>query len=152
MADEKRKYKPRKKRKEIEEIAAQHTPKKPQDATRDIVRLKVANPDLTHAEIGKIVGRDRSVVTRCLQRYNIEKERVSSYRKLRETILAGLQDKILSNITEENIADAGLKEKVLSASILYDKERLETNKSTQNIALSKSVEKLFRQFKDVTVE
>lgn len=111
----------------------------PGDKSLEIVRLKLANPNLTQKEIGKLVGRERSSVCKCLKRYGVDIERVNSYRKLRADILATKQGEILEGMTPEKIEKASLKDSSVAFAILYDKERLETGQSTQNVALSKIV-------------
>ena len=54
---------------------------------------------------------------------------IDEYKNNRADILAYQQRRILTNITDSNIAEADLKDKSISYGILYDKERIEMGKS-----------------------
>lgn len=69
-----------------------------------------------------------------LQRAGVEIELTKKYVNHRVEILANFQRKILNAITDAKIEKAPLDRLVWSASVLYDKERLELGKSTHNIA------------------
>jgi len=113
---------------------------KRKNRSADIVNLKLRNKELTERQIGKLTGTTQQNVHRTLQRYNIDTKQLTGFKKARADIMAGLQDNILSTIDPDIINKSSLKDRIISASILYDKERLETGKSTSNIALSKVVE------------
>lgn len=100
------------------------------------------NPNLTTRELGKLNGIDHSAVVRLFQRHGIERERTEEYKGNRADFLAGLQEKIVSRITDEDIQKASLRDKVIAAATLYDKERLERGQSTVNLAgvFSKAME------------
>lgn len=114
------------------------------DVTEKILEIKNEYPDLKHNEIAKMTGCTRQNVTQTLQRYGIKPSNVNRYRKFRADILAGIQEQILHSISKEDLNKASLKDKTISMSILFDKERLEQGKSTTNIALAKLVEKVER--------
>ena len=120
--------------------------KKPQlpatkkDVAKEIVKLKFNNPNMSLSEIGQIVGRHKSNVMRCLREHEIDTKRVDSFRRMRADLLSSAQSEMLDNINPEKMEKASLKDLSIAFSILYDKERLETGKSTQNLALSKIVE------------
>lgn len=101
--------------------------------TIEMVEMKLRNPAMTTREIGKVVGRSNSSVYRALKRYGIKTGRVKDYKDNRSQILAGYQERILRSIDQESLEKASLKDKVLSMSILYDKEALEEGRATQNV-------------------
>jgi hypothetical protein len=89
----------------------------------------------TQADIAKTLDIDHSHVSHTLARYGIDYNRLDQFRKQRAEIFQGLQDKILSSVTDVDIKDASILQRVTAAGILYDKERLETGKSSANVAV-----------------
>lgn len=105
-------------------------------ATVEMVELKLRNPSMTTREIGKVVGRSHTSVYRALKRYGISTGRVRDYKNNRSKILAGYQERILRSIDEESLEKASLKDKIVSMSILYDKEALEEGRATANVSFA----------------
>lgn len=103
-----------------------------------IIQTKTAHPKLTTREIAAIAETDHSYVVQVLQRYNIEQKRVTDYKSNRADIFAGIQDRILSSITDEDIQKTPLGSRTLAVAQLYDKERLERGQSTGNLAVIQS--------------
>lgn len=101
-----------------------------------MVEMKLRNPAVTTREIGKVVGRHHATVSRALKRYGIESKSVKDFRDNRANVLAGYQDRILRAIDDESLKKASLKDKVVSVGILYDKEALETGRSTHNVSFA----------------
>jgi hypothetical protein len=95
--------------------------------------IELANRGLTPTEIAHYQGCDPSNITRVLQRYGLERTNIDEYISQRPQILAGLQDKILQSITMDDLKRSPVGQRVMMYGILYDKERLETGKSTQNV-------------------
>jgi len=91
-------------------------------------------PGITTRELGAINGVDHSAIVRLFQRHNIDRERVEDYKGNRADFLAGLQERMLASITEADLEKASLRDKVISAGVLFDKERLERGQSTVNLA------------------
>jgi hypothetical protein len=92
-------------------------------------------PALTHKAIADLNHVERSTVSKILEKYNIQTGDADQYERQRATIFRGLQHKFLSSITDDDIAKTPAVQRVTSAAILYDKERLEQGKSTGNIAV-----------------
>jgi hypothetical protein len=108
--------------------------RKPRPKTKsDTVRELIAAGCHGVTTIARAADCNHALVSRILATYNIEQNQVDEYRKHRADILAGLQHKILSSLTEGDIKDASALQRVTAAGILYDKERLETGKTTANI-------------------
>ncbi len=114
----------------ITKITANRGSKAPQ-----IVAIAQQHPDLTTTEIGKMVGCNHSNVVNTLKRYGIQKASTDDYIANRAQVFAGLQERILKSITDEDIKKTPAIQKVTAASILYDKERLERGQSTDNIGV-----------------
>ncbi|MDD4874059.1 MAG: hypothetical protein PHE15_03695 [Dehalococcoidales bacterium] len=100
-----------------------------------IIELKETNPALTVREIATLTNCDHSNVVRVLQRYGIVAQEVNEFKDHRAEVLAGLQHRLIQSITSEDIKKAPLGSRILAAAQLYDKERLETGKSTGNLAM-----------------
>ena len=98
-----------------------------------ILKTKQEHPNLTTYEIAKIADTDHSHVIKTLQRYGIDRTHVDRYKAHRADILAGMQERLLNNITKADIKKAPMRDKIVAAGILYDKERLERDLSTANV-------------------
>lgn len=122
--------------------------KTPTQAVQEMIKLKTRNPKLSCQEIGDIVGRDKSNVSRALRRYGFEMKGLGRYKDNRADILAGFQNRILEAIDSNKLDKASLKDIALSYGILYDKERLERGKSTENVAMSGLVEIIDKQVRE----
>jgi hypothetical protein len=108
-------------------------PKNPRTAL--IVKTATEHPDLTTREIGAIANCSHVNVVETLKRYGINKQDVDNYKTHRADIIAGLQHRLLKSVTDEDIKKAPLGSRILAAAQLYDKERLETGKTTGNLAM-----------------
>jgi hypothetical protein len=107
---------------------------KPNSRADKIIDLKQTNPDLTTREIAKLTDCTHSNVVQILQRYGVVQQEVHDYKTHRADILASLQHRLISSITDEDVKKAPVGSRVLAAAQLYDKERLERGQSTENIA------------------
>ena len=107
------------------------------------IRPKKANKGIDHRRtielhdmgleaplFAKIQGCDPSNITRVLQRYGAKEVQTTEFKNHRAEILAGLQERILSCITDKEIKKAAFGTKIVTAGILYDKERLERGQAT----------------------
>lgn len=90
---------------------------------KEILNLKNANMELSQQEIADELNCSQRYVSEVLQTYGLDKEATSNFHKNRVTILRGLQAKILSNITDDDIQKASLQQKVTAVGIIHDKER-----------------------------
>lgn len=109
--------------------------KEPIRLTPEIVEniKELGQKGLKHREIAQLTGLERSTVTKALSAYAIEQQGLEGYKDARAEIFAGLQHRFLVSITNEEIQKMAPRDRVLSAGILYDKERLERGLSTNNI-------------------
>lgn len=111
------------------------TTTKPRTHTQaKILKAKQEHPELTTREIGAICNADHSTVVQTYKRYGISGVHKDLYKRNRAEILAGLQDRILSSVTNDDIEKASLFQKAGVFGLLYDKERLESGLSTANMA------------------
>ncbi len=100
-----------------------------------IIAIAQQHPELTTEQIGKLAGCGHSNVVQTLKRYGIEKQATDDYIQNRAQVFAGLQERILNSVTDEDIKKTPAIQKITAASILYDKERLERGQSTDNIGV-----------------
>jgi hypothetical protein len=109
--------------------------RRPRPGTKSeaILTLAATTP-ATPPEIANRLHIPNQTVHHALKRYGIEPNRLDSYKKHRADILAGMQDKILNSVTDDDIKGMPVGQRIMSYGILYDKERLETGKSSVNIA------------------
>lgn len=109
---------------------------KHKDLSKEIFKIKANNPNLSGKQIGEIVGCSKQNVNQMLKRHGIKQNAVTDFRKLRADILSHYQNKVLENIDKKKLDSANIQQLLTAFGILYDKERLETNKSTHNFALA----------------
>jgi hypothetical protein len=98
----------------------QSTPKQ-----RKILQTFTENPEKTITEIAHIAKATPSYAWEVLQQYGINKKRVDDYIQNKADVFAGLQDRIISSITDEDIKKAPFGSRVLALAQLTDKERVE---------------------------
>ena len=111
-------------------------PKHPNRAMKGInheLTIDLAKKGVSQAQIARIQGCDRSNITRVLQRYGAIEQEVEDFKNHRADIFAGLQNRLISSITPDDIKKTPTGSRILAVAQLYDKERLERGLSTQNI-------------------
>ena len=104
-----------------------------------LIELRTQNPNLTYQQIGDMVGCSKVNVIQRLRPYKDEIESLPTFKKSRGDIFALVQSKLLNSVTEDDIKGASLLQKMSAFGILYDKERLETNQSTENVGVLANV-------------
>jgi hypothetical protein len=122
------------------------------NTVKEIITLKTKYPRMTEQQIANSVGRDRSTVNRALKRYNMDTKRVSEYNAAKSMLLSGIEEKLLSNVTQEKIDDASLKDLAVSYGIFNDKNRLEQGKATVITNLSDIVMLIDKDEKQKLIE
>jgi len=105
-----------------------------------LMALAMWSSGMTVKSISRMLGANYVTVLRWMNDSELLKE--AQARNVIEKVKSVLSDKhymlantILSRVSDDDIDGAGLKEKVLSSSILIDKARLIEGKSTDNIAV-----------------
>ena len=88
---------------------------------------------LSYKQIGAIVGCSHVNVLMRLQSRAIDIDDVEVFKDNETLILNQLRHRLISNITDSEIKKAPLATKMMAYGIAYDKYRLETGQSTQNI-------------------
>ena len=100
--------------------------------TAQAINLRL-NHNLSTPQIAKIQGVSKQAVHKRLQAF-LPNDSTELYKTNRADILATAQLKILTQIDQPKLKKAGLRDLVVSAGILYDKERLERGLSSQNVS------------------
>ena len=97
-----------------------------------IIELRKKN--LSCSQIATLLKCNPSNITRRLKTIDEAIETTNHYRSNRGFLLSLEQNRIRHSITNADLKRAGLRDKVISIGVLFDKERLEEGKSTENIA------------------
>jgi predicted DNA-binding protein YlxM (UPF0122 family) len=98
--------------------------------------LKWRKQGLSYAEIGNLAGVSKQAVHQRLALYRDAVENLPAFKEHRADLFAVQQSRLLNSLTDKDIKSMAPASRVVSAGILYDKERLESNKSTSNQAIT----------------
>ena len=88
---------------------------------------------LTYQEIGDILKTSKQTIHRHFATL-LPDSRTEIYRQNRADILSHAQVRLLSNVTDAKLKKSSARDLIVSTGILYDKERLERDQSTVNVA------------------
>jgi predicted DNA-binding protein YlxM (UPF0122 family) len=97
--------------------------------------LEYRKRGLSYAEIGKMAGVSKQAVHQRLAPYRDAIENLPAFKEHRADLFAVQQSRLLNSLTDADIKRMAPASRVVSAGILYDKERLESGKSTTNQAI-----------------
>lgn len=95
-----------------------------------ILKIKEQHPDLSTHKIADLVPCTHVSVIKCLTKYSIDTKGLESYKQHRGDILAGVGERIIKSVTDEDIKKMPVGQRIMSYGILYDKERLERGQAT----------------------
>jgi predicted transcriptional regulator len=90
---------------------------------------------LTHDETAKLLNAERSAITKAIQPYLLGKEALEIDKKNEANIWLDLSMRHARAITDEDIKKAPVNVKMTNAAIAYDKYRLATGQSTDNVSI-----------------
>ena len=96
--------------------------------------LKWRKQGLSYAEIGKMTGKSKQAVHQRLQPYKDAIENLPAFKENRADIFAIHQQRLLNSLTDDDIKRIPPGSRFTGVGILYDKERLERDKSTENVS------------------
>ncbi len=96
--------------------------------------LELRKKGLTYAEIGAIVGCTKETVFYHIGKLRDSIDNLKAFKENRADLLSIQQDRLINSLTDADIQKSSAYQKVGMFSLLYDKERLERDKSTSNIA------------------
>ena len=97
--------------------------------------LKLRMDGMSFGDIAKYFATPKATVIKRLRPFLGKIEDVKAYKEQRADILSAQQLRVISAITDSDIKKASLRDKVIAAATLYDKERLERGQSTGNISV-----------------
>ena len=91
---------------------------------------------LTYREIAKQLDTTAATVCRQLEPYkHLALDRVDTFKALEPKLLADLSERLLLSVTDEDIKKANIRDRLTIYGILFDKRRLASGQSTQNISM-----------------
>jgi len=88
-----------------------------------IVALKKNNPVLTQQQIANEVNINQSYVSSVLQRYGLNKQSIDDFVSNKSDIFNGIQDRLLSSLTDTDYQKGSMYQKICASGILQDKIR-----------------------------
>lgn len=100
----------------------QVTPKNGSKTTA-ILAMAEARPELTVTEIGKLNDCSHVNVIKTLQRYGLDRERVDEFQNHKVRILAGIQEKFITELQGRSLEKESAHTLVVDAGIIQDKIR-----------------------------
>jgi hypothetical protein len=103
---------------------------------------------LTCQQIGDLLGCSQQNIYNLLKKHFPELKNLDFFKEHKADLLAAKQAGILFSLSEEDIKKANLRDKATTFGILYDKERLERDESTENISIKQQI----RKIKDIDKE
>lgn len=121
----------------------------------DEILQRIEVQGMTITECARDLEMSTTAVTNALDKENIRPGYLKLYKDHKANVLALMQKKILDSVSIEDLEKASLAQKMMGYGILYDKERLELGKSTQNIAfadLTRDVEELDKKCRELDKE
>jgi hypothetical protein len=95
-----------------------------------ILKIKEQHPDLSTHKIAGLVPCHHTSVIKCLTKYHIDAKGLESYKQHRGDIVAGVGERIIKSVTDDDIKRMPIGQRIMSYGILYDKERLERGQAT----------------------
>lgn len=140
------------------DTATDNSPQSPQTGAKgipiaDIIEFK--KKGLTHQQIANLLGCDKSNVTKRLGTIKEELESLDNFTKHKSATMEFIQQRLLDSITPEKIKEATLQQTATSFGIIYDKQRLQDGKSTENLdfgnygALVNELQEVNRQIEEL---
>ena len=103
--------------------------------TGKAIQLKIQG--LSYMDIAKYYNIPKATIQQRLKPYfGKDSINIPAFKTHRADLFAGQQARVLQSISDADIKKASLRDKVISAGVLYDKERLERGESTENVSVS----------------
>ena len=102
------------------------------------LRYRLHN-NMSYEEIGDLMGVCKQSVHKRLQPYLHDIEDIPTLKKYKSDIIHAKQLKILTELTDEKLKESTAYQLTGMFGILYDKARLEDDKSTQNVDINARV-------------
>lgn len=109
--------------------------RKPTPLQKQILAVKDDHPDLSTREVAAIADTTHAHVVITLKRYGIPDGVIADFESHQVNILTGIQHRLLSSITDEDIKKTPLGSRILGFAQIFDKIRLLRGESTENVGL-----------------
>lgn len=93
--------------------------------------IEYASKGLSLSEIAKLCNCSKQNVHQRLQAVAFNKTDLENFKNHRKDVFAFIQSKLLNSLDEETIKEMNPYQRVISAGVLYDKERLERGQPTE---------------------
>lgn len=120
-------------------------------AIEDIIGL-VDGKGLDYTQTAKILGVTKQAIQQQCKRHGIVSGRLKKYRKYKGDIIELKEAMLLNALSEADTNKASLMQKATTFAILYDKGRLESDKSTANINVQGVLTKIDSKLQDLEEE
>jgi transposase len=104
--------------------------------------IEYSQKGLNNTEIAKIVGVSKNAIGQSFTRNNYVPDHLRAYKDSRADVFAHYQDQVLRTFTPEEIKKAPFASRVMLFGVLYDKERLERNLSSENVSVMGTMSKI----------
>ena len=102
--------------------------------------MELREKGLTFAQIGKLMNCTRQAAHKAFQGIATEFRGVEKFKDIRADLFAMFQKKLLYSLTSKDIKSMAAGSRITAAAILYDKERLERDKSTSNVSYARIIQ------------
>jgi len=107
--------------------------------------LQLRKQGVSYPDIGKYFGVTHSAVILALRPFQDELENLDFYKSNRADVFAGLQFRLLNSLTPSDIKGMQPYQRIVGASILYDKERLELGQSSINLSVAETLQDMTKR-------
>jgi len=96
--------------------------------------VELRNKNLSHNQIGALLGCTGKAIQQRLKRFpELDSGAAQEYKDARSDILRALQIRTLKTLSKEDIEKTSVRDRTILFGTLYDKERLEEDKTTANV-------------------
>lgn len=96
--------------------------------------MNLVNKGVSNSDIARVFNCTPSAISHRLKRNGIVVEKLRDFKAGRAEIMAELQRRLVHSVKDEEIQKTSVRDRLVSAGILFDKERLQRDLSTQNIS------------------
>ena len=93
---------------------------KPGSKAPEIIQAALDHPDMAYSELGKLLGCSHANVIATLNRYGIDRQRLTEYLDTEKLILADKKRAILTSITDEEIKSTSVRDRAVVFGIFDD--------------------------------
>lgn len=117
--------------------------------------IELRNKKLSYEEIGAICGVSKQAIHERLSAYKQSIDELQAVKDNRADVLAVVGDSLINSLTYKDVQKMSGLQRITGFGILYDKERLERDKSSVNVAYadySRSMQEIDKQITQLEEE